>query len=144
MGNLIHIPFAHAEGRFVIPEKLLNELIVNHQTVFRYGDYDGNFISEFPTNPNGSIYNLAAVCNPQGNVMAIMPHPERTLNGDCIFTSMREYILDNNSLEFPSLKYSADEYEIKHTENLIIQLNGLLNRLLPTTKQFRYKIHLTI
>ena len=112
-GQSIHIPFAHAEGRFVVPEELLEELIENQQTVFRYGDCDGNITSEFPTNPNGSIHNLAAVCNPQGNVMALMPHPERTTNGDTIFTSMREYIVENIKPQSNALTYSANEYEIK-------------------------------
>lgn len=109
----IHIPFAHAEGRFVMSERLLSKLIENQQTVFRYGDSDGNITAEFPTNPNGSIYNLAAVCNPQGNVMALMPHPERTTNGDAIFTSMREYIAENIELQNTTLTYSADKYTIK-------------------------------
>lgn len=112
-GQSIHIPFAHAEGRFVMPVILLEELIKNQQTVFRYGDCDGNIIAEFPTNPNGSIYNLAAICNPPGNVMALMPHPERTEAGDAIFTSMREYIAENIELRGNVLAYSADEYTIK-------------------------------
>lgn len=109
----IHIPFAHAEGRFVMSERLLSKLIENQQTVFRYGDSDGNITAEFSTNPNGSIYNLAAVCNPKGNVMALMPHPERTTNGDAIFTSMREYIAENIELQNTTLTYSADKYTIK-------------------------------
>ncbi len=109
----IHIPFAHAEGRFVIPEILLEKLIANQQTVFRYGDSAGNTTPEFPINPNGSIYNLAAVCNSQGNVMALMPHPERTTNGDIIFTSMREYIAENINSQSKALTYSTDKYTIK-------------------------------
>ncbi|MCJ7801192.1 MAG: phosphoribosylformylglycinamidine synthase I, partial [Candidatus Marinimicrobia bacterium] len=112
-GQSVHVPFAHAEGRFVMPVILLEELIKNQQTVFRYCDSDGNITEEFPTNPNGSIYNLAAICNPQGNVMAIMPHPERTEAGDDIFTSMREYIAENIKLQDKILAYSADEYIIK-------------------------------
>lgn len=112
----IKIPFAHAEGRFVMPEKLLKKLIENQQTVFRYGDSDGNIISEFPTNPNGSVFNLAGICNPRGNVMALMPHPERTENGDTIFTSMREYITEkiepqNNGLTCPIDKYRVKPYK---------------------------------
>ena len=94
--DFINIPLAHGEGRFIIKDNLLNEMIKNHQTVFRYCNNNGNIIDEFPTNPNGSIYNLAAVCNPRGNVMAIMPHPERTVNGDVIFSSMNEYIKNGN------------------------------------------------
>ena len=91
-GEWINIPLAHGEGRFIIPEELLEKMIANNQTVYRYCDDNGNIIDEFPTNPNGSMYNLAAVCNAAGNVMAIMPHPERTSNGDVIFSSMKEFI----------------------------------------------------
>ena len=118
LNQYIHIPFAHAEGRFIMPDELLNELIINQQTVFRYGDDDGKTIDEFPVNPNGSMYNLAAVCNPRGNVMALMPHPERTVNGDTIFTSMREYIFENIALDNYSLKYSPKKCSIKpHHKN---------------------------
>ncbi len=109
----IYIPFAHAEGRFVMPEELLNELFKNQQIVFRYCDSNGNISSEFPINPNGSMYNIAAVCNPQGNVMALMPHPERTENGGAIFTSMREYIEQNNTPQFEPLEYFTNDYIIK-------------------------------
>ena len=75
--EMINIPFAHAEGRFIIPDDLLEEMKTNDQTVFRYCDYNGKVSSEFPTNPNGSDYNLAAISNASGNVLAMMPHPER-------------------------------------------------------------------
>lgn len=160
-GQNIHIPFAHAEGRFLMPEELLEELIENQQTVFRYGNSDGNITAEFPTNPNGSIYNLAAVCNPQGNVMALMPHPERTENGDAIFTSMREYIAENIKLQDKVLTYSADEYIIKPyksntnsiewfiesiiTDNEAVSVQNALDHLqIPVTvsKQRYWKINL--
>ena len=112
-GQNIYVPFAHAEGRFVIPNGLLTKLIDNQQTVFRYSNSDGNIIPEFPTNPNGSSYNLAAICNSQGNVMALMPHPERTTNGDAIFTSMHEYIAESIEPQGKALIYFANEYEIK-------------------------------
>ena len=84
-GDWINVPLAHGEGRFIVPDELLEKMISNDQTVFRYCDNDGNIVDEFPTNPNGSMHNLAAVCNVQGNVMAIMPHPERTEKGDAVF-----------------------------------------------------------
>ena len=72
------IPIAHGEGRFTTNEKhLLRDLLEHDQITFRYCDNHGNIIEDFPINPNGSLYNIAAVCNPQGNVMAMMPHPER-------------------------------------------------------------------
>ncbi len=106
IGDWMNIPIAHAEGRFVTTDEILTELIDNDQTVFRYCDDNGNIQPEFPVNPNGSLYNLAAVCNPAGNVMAMMPHPERTANGDAIFTSMREYIKEKP--EVSKTLFSAD------------------------------------
>ena len=95
----MNIPLAHGEGRFVLPKPLLKEMIDSQQTVYRYCDNDGNVIDEFPTNPNGSDYSLAGVCNPQGNIMAIMPHPERTPNGDAIFSSMLEYVNEGGEIK---------------------------------------------
>ena len=95
-GDFINIPLAHGEGRFIIPNELLEKMISNNQTVFRYCDDEGNVVDEFPTNPNGSMHNLAAVCNAQGNVMAMMPHPERTDNGDAIFSSIKDFIENGN------------------------------------------------
>ena len=115
----INIPLAHGEGRFIIPDEILSQMINNDQTVFRYCDNRGNIIDEFPTNPNGSVYNLAAVCNPAGNVMAIMPHPERTKNGDVIFSSMKESIKN----KLPSKKYTLS-FERPHYEVAPYESNG--------------------
>ena len=108
----IQTPLAHGEGRFMIPKQLLNEIIKNNQSVFRYCDKDKNVLDEFPINPNGSVYNIAAICNHAGNVMAIMPHPERTENGDPIFSSMKEYIESGNPVtnHTLNLKQSFDEH----------------------------------
>ena len=111
--EIIYVPFAHAEGRFIIPEDLLNELIKNNQTVFRYCNDDGETLSQFPTNPNGSDYNLAAVSNPAGNILAMMPHPERTNLGDKLFSSMREFIKQKISIKDDSLSYSPPKKNIK-------------------------------
>jgi phosphoribosylformylglycinamidine synthase len=113
-GDTMHIPFAHAEGRFVIPDNLLNILINNHQIPFRYCDNNENIINEFPTNPNGSTYNIAALTNSSGNIMAIMPHPERTVNGDKIFISMRDYIESKNKINISFLDYKLDKKNIKN------------------------------
>jgi phosphoribosylformylglycinamidine synthase len=91
--TIMRIPVAHGEGRFTTKEKgLLENLIANGQTLFRYCDENGEFKPEFPVNPNGALHNLAGVCNPEGNVMSLMPHPERTVNGQAIFDSMASYI----------------------------------------------------
>lgn len=111
-GDWIHIPLAHGEGRFIIPDELLFKLEENNQTVFRYCDDEGNIVDEFPTNPNGSMHNLAAVCNSGGNVMAIMPHPERTENGDTIFSSMKKFIEEGNPITDHTLTFDRPHYEV--------------------------------
>ncbi len=76
--EVLPIPVAHAEGRFTtIDRQLLDQLIKNNQILFRYCDKEGKIEDKFPINPNGSLYNIAGICNKEGNVMAMMPHPER-------------------------------------------------------------------
>ena len=111
-GEWIKIPLAHGEGRFIIPNVLLEKMISNNQTVYRYCDDNGKIVDEFPTNPNGSMYNLAAVCNPEGNVMAMMPHPERTENGDVVFSSMKEFIENENPVSDHNLSFDRPHYEM--------------------------------
>ncbi|MFH0868288.1 MAG: phosphoribosylformylglycinamidine synthase I [Candidatus Woesearchaeota archaeon] len=76
--TIIKLPIAHGEGRFTTTDKnLLKELISNKQIIFRYCTPDGKIDETYLTNPNGSMFNIAGVCNKKGNVMAMMPHPER-------------------------------------------------------------------
>lgn len=76
--EIIPIPIAHGEGRFTTKDnELIDKLIKNKQIIFRYSTKEGKIEENFPTNPNGAMYNIAAICNKKGNVMAIMPHPER-------------------------------------------------------------------
>ena len=113
-GDIIKIPIAHGEGRFIIPNELLDEMIKNRQTAFRYCDKNGKIKDEFPINPNGAIYNLAAVTNAAGNVMAMMPHPERASEGQAVFTSMRDYISENKKIKIAPLSYTPPKPEIKN------------------------------
>jgi phosphoribosylformylglycinamidine synthase subunit PurQ / glutaminase len=69
------IPVAHGEGRFYADEKTLDELENNGQVLFRYCDEKGAITPE--ANPNGSVRNIAGICNKDGNVFGMMPHPER-------------------------------------------------------------------
>lgn len=94
---ILRVPIAHGEGRFVIPSGLLLEMQHNGLNVFQYCDDEGRVIDEFPVNPNGSVNNIAAVSNKAGNVMAMMPHPERTTACDAIFDSMRDYIAEGTA-----------------------------------------------
>ena len=110
--EILHVPVAHAEGRFVMSEALLQEIKTQGLNVFQYCDADGKIDEHFPVNPNGSMNNIAAISSKAGNVMAMMPHPERTTNGDAIFTSMREYIAEGQHQETVPLYYYPRQIQI--------------------------------
>lgn len=77
-GEVIPIPIAHGEGRFTTADpETLEAMKANDQIVFQYSDVDGTVEDTHEINPNGAVENIAAVCNPEGNVLAVMPHPER-------------------------------------------------------------------
>jgi len=77
-GEIAPMPIAHAEGRFITrDENIIDDMHRNNQIVLRYCSEAGRLDSSFPVNPNGSIENAAGICNPEGNVLAMMPHPER-------------------------------------------------------------------
>lgn len=84
-GELIHIPIAHGEGNYFCDEETLQQLKDNRQIVFRYAG----------ENPNGSVDDIAGICNVKGNVVGMMPHPERAVHqllgsedGKRMFTSV--------------------------------------------------------
>lgn len=84
-GEVIDIPIAHGEGNYYCDQQTLERLIANNQIVFRYAGY----------NPNGSVSDIAGICNEQGNVVGMMPHPERAVHkllgsddGKRMFTSV--------------------------------------------------------
>lgn len=74
-GQVLNIPIAHAEGNYFAEEETLRDLEARGQVVFRYCDREGKVTPE--ANPNGSVDNIAGVCNREGNVLGLMPHPER-------------------------------------------------------------------
>lgn len=73
-GDVVRVPQAHGEGRYVADETTLDTLEADHQVVLRYVAVPG---SDLPANPNGSARDIAGICNPEGNVVGFMPHPER-------------------------------------------------------------------
>lgn len=77
--QIITLPIAHGEGCYFADADTLKELEDNQQIVFRYCDALGNVNNE--SNPNGSVSNIAGICNKQGNVIGMMPHPERAAEG---------------------------------------------------------------
>jgi len=83
-GRVLRIPVAHSEGRFMFPrereKQCLKGLFENDQLVFRYCDREGKHAEgRFPANPNGSFRDIAGVCNQEGTVFGLMPHPERAV-----------------------------------------------------------------
>jgi phosphoribosylformylglycinamidine synthase subunit PurQ / glutaminase len=94
----MQMPIAHGEGRFTTKDKdLFDELKKNDQIAFKYCDKDGNASENSSITPNGSEFAIAGICNPAGNVIALMPHPERTVEGDPYFVSMKEWLEGNTS-----------------------------------------------
>ncbi len=76
-GQILKIPIAHNDGNYTCDEATLAELEKNHQIVFRYTTPDGT--NDAAGNPNGSLHNIAGVCNRERNVAGLMPHPERAV-----------------------------------------------------------------
>jgi phosphoribosylformylglycinamidine synthase I len=110
-GTLSLIPSAHAEGKLMFPlergRQILRELEENDQIVFKYADPEGN-LAGYPWCPNGSTDNIAGICNRDGNVFGLMPHPERVFfrfthpdwtrqtdgygDGRAVFESVLDYV----------------------------------------------------
>ena len=105
----MHIPIAHGEGRFVTKDKdLIKELEKNNQIAFRYCDANAVPSADAPTTPNGSTGGIAGVCNPEGNVVGLMPHPERTELGDRYFHSVRMWV-ERSALKSAAVKKAASQ-----------------------------------
>jgi phosphoribosylformylglycinamidine synthase I len=76
-GQVLKIPIAHGEGKYYIDDNGLKKLYDNQQIVFRYCSPDGEVCDQF--NPNGSLDHIAGIINEKGNVLGMMPHPERAM-----------------------------------------------------------------
>src|SRR5204863_9842113 len=96
-GTLLRIPVAHGEGCYLADDATLRELNERRQVTLRYVTSDGQL--DPSANPNGSVENIAGICNRDGNVFGLMPHPDRacearlgSADGARIFQSMIETI----------------------------------------------------
>ena len=92
-GQVIQVPISHGEGNYYADEHTLEKLEDNGQVLFRYCDESGDITTE--SNPNGSLNNIAGIANENGNVLGMMPHPERCcdeilggVDGKLIFNSI--------------------------------------------------------
>jgi len=97
--EVLKVPIAHGEGNYFTDEDTLKSLIDNNQIVFKYCSPVGKVEEGF--NPNGSLKNIAGIINKDGNVLGMMPHPERAsdpilgkTNGKLIFDSIGKYIFN--------------------------------------------------
>jgi len=85
-GDVLHVPVAHGEGRFMFEKKreheYLQKLYDNDQLVFRYCTEEGEYANgKFPVNPNGAFHDIAGICDSTGIIFGLMPHPERAYYG---------------------------------------------------------------
>lgn len=97
-GQILKIPIAHNDGNYMCDDATLAQLEKNRQVIFRYTTADGK--NDDAGNPNGSIHNIAGICNRERNVVGLMPHPERAVesaldsaDGLVIFHSMAESLV---------------------------------------------------
>ncbi len=107
-GEVLHIPIAHGEGYYYADEKTLQALEDNGQILFRYCEHDGSITDA--ANPNGSRRNIAGIMNRAGNVLGMMPHPERAsdpvlghTDGQKVFRSLIESFVLNEQTTDSSL-----------------------------------------
>lgn len=89
----VKIPIAHGEGRYFATEEVIQRMQDNDQVLFRYCDANGTVSAQ--SNPNGSLDNIAGICNREKNIFGMMPHPERAVDpylgntdGHLLFTSL--------------------------------------------------------
>src|SRR5437899_9344355 len=101
-GTLLRLPVAHGEGCFFADPQTLSALNANEQVILRYADEQGRIVPE--ANPNGSIENIAGICNRERNVFGLIPHPDRASDarlgsavGARIFQSMMQTINASHS-----------------------------------------------
>lgn len=123
--ELLHVPFAHGEGRFMIDQDLLEVLEKNDQILFKYATKEGEVSTDYPVTPNGATASVAGLCNPAGNVMAIMPHPERDPlggTGDLIFKSIKGYIEKNEHKQASSIPSPNQSVELGKVDTYDIEI----------------------
>lgn len=97
-GQVVNIPIAHGEGNYVADSATIKSLQDNNQIVFRYCDAEGSVSVE--SNPNGTMENIAGIINKKGNVLGMMPHPERAADsmmlsqdGAAMFTGLLKAVM---------------------------------------------------
>jgi phosphoribosylformylglycinamidine synthase len=98
-GQVLKIPIAHSDGNYFVDKKILDGMKERDQIVFRYCSPEGKITDD--ANPNGSIENIAGICNRERNVFGMMPHPERctedilgSSDGLNLFKSLKRHFIE--------------------------------------------------
>jgi phosphoribosylformylglycinamidine synthase len=101
-GKVLKVPIAHGDGNYFADDKTARSVIENNQIVFKYCSREGEVDEQY--NANGSLMNIAGIMNKEGNVLGMMPHPERCsdavlgkTNGRLIFNSLANHILQSKT-----------------------------------------------
>ncbi|MBS3809054.1 MAG: phosphoribosylformylglycinamidine synthase I [Desulfobacterales bacterium] len=103
----IELPVRHGEGKFIADEAVIERLVRQNQVVCRYAVASGKPAEgRFPVNPNGSIHDIAGICDPTGRVFGLMPHPEA-------------YNHPLNHPDWPLVKQASARGQISHTHNFV-------------------------
>jgi len=106
-GQVLAMPIAHYEGNYFADEETLKSLEQNNQIVLKYSAPSGEITSA--ANPNGSLKNIAGISNKDGNILGLMPHPERAV--ESILGSTDGQIIFKSIIESSWLKFSATSFK---------------------------------
>ena len=88
----LKIPISHGSGNYFADESTIKELINNNRIAFQYSNQNGLIDNIY--NPNGSVENIAGILNEHGNVLGMMPHPERVID-NCLSSNDGSYFFEN-------------------------------------------------
>ncbi len=111
----IRMPVAHGEGKFTTSKDVLEKLVENDQLVFKYAKGKGLAGGEFPFNPNGSVLDIAGICNETGRILGMMPHPERHI----FFTQQDDWTKQKETLKRKGEKLPEEGAGMKIFRNAV-------------------------
>jgi phosphoribosylformylglycinamidine (FGAM) synthase-like amidotransferase family enzyme len=107
--QVLRIPIAHAEGNYYADPETIAALEAENRVAFRYCDTQGNPTPE--SNPNGAIHNIAGIINEEGNVLGMMPHPERLSEVILVATTLGTLSIHAENLEEPTMKTTKTPWQ---------------------------------
>jgi len=113
--EVLGIPVAHGEGKFIASQELLKKLSENGQIVFRYAKQGKPASGEFPFNPNGAMDDIAGICDETGRIFGLMPHPERNI----FFTQQHDWALQKELLKRKGKPIPKESAGIKIFRNAV-------------------------